>query len=1262
MRAADEARLTIDQRLDPARARDRGDAAEGAGRGARRRSSSRSNSPRRTPISATLPEQLKAWGRASALPAEIERLTQAIAELGPVNLAALDELAQTAERKDYLDAQARDLTEAMTTLESAIRQIDRESRELLQQTFDAVNANFAKLFPTLFGGGQARLVLTGEEILDSGVQVIAQPPGKRNTSIHLLSGGEKSLTAIALVFALFQLNPAPFCLLDEVDAPLDDPEHRSLLRAGAHDGGGDAVPVHHPQQDHDGDGESAGRDHDARSGRLARRRSRHRRGARAGGNRSALRPMAGMNPLFLGLIAAGVVLVVGVLLYNWLQERRVRRRIEAAFSRPDGSGRGDAQGVESGRADARCRTMRRRLRASRSRRQPSRTTHAAARRGRRAAGRAAAASPAGAPGRAARRRARCGYRVRRHSAAGAGRCRQPTSVRHCLPAARSPCAGSAGAESARRGRLIDGASAGPWHEVAACLLLADRAGAASRVEIEAFQRVVSSVAASVGAPNARVDVAAEADRAEALDRFCADLDVQIGLTILKSELGQIAGTRLRGVAEAPGFRLNPAGTSSTRRRRPARSCTRSRTTSRSHSPSRACAVRALRASCSCSTCRASPIRSACSIRCASTAKRMTQTLEGVLVDDNGGRSTTPRWPRSVRRCRRRPRLCARRTSIPAGRARCACSASIGAEVSWPRPPFPRKSPSARRSCKQRHRRAQPPLLRRGRAGGQRRRVRPPVPRAGGDRARVSGACDARFAHAARRRPARDRIRAGHAPRADAVAQQRVHRRGSRGLRSARCAPALGVDEVEYSGRAQVRRPGGQPGLRARAIHPRRHARRRQHAAKTSPPTCGRCARFRCDCPADAPPLLEVRGEVLMLKRDFDALNAAQTAAGEKPFVNPRNAAAGALRQLDSRSPRRAGSRFSPTAWAPSSGARSSRPRRTTRCSKLLAALAPSGRLAARGRCTASTACSATTARSEASATACRSRSTASSTRSTRSRSRSAWASSRARRASRSRTSFRPRKLPTEVLAIDVQVGRTGALTPVARLKPVFVGGVTVTNATLHNEDEVRRKDVRIGDTVIVRRAGDVIPEVVRVLPESRQPGARPFVMPTKCPECGSAVVRLPDEAIARCTGGLVCPAQRKQALLHFASRRAMDIEGLGDKLVDQLVDAGLVHTPADIYKLDVDGLAALERMADKSAANVVAAIEKSRATTLARFIYALGIRHVGETTAADLAQHFGELDALLSAGRGGAAGGATTSVRCWPRASAVSSPRRTTAR
>ena len=220
---------------------------------------------------------------------------------------------------------------------------------------------------------------------------------------------------------------------------------------------------------------------------------------------------------------------------------------------------------------------------------------------------------------------------------------------------------------------------------------------------------------------------------------------------------------------------------------------------------------------------------------------------------------------------------------------------------------------------------------------------------------------------------------------------------------------------------------------------------------------------------------------------------------------------------------------------------------------------------------------------------------------------------------------------TEVLGIDIQVGRTGALTPVARLAPTFVGGVTVTNATLHNEDEIRRKDIRVGDTVVVRRAGDVIPEVVRVLSEKRPIMAAEFVMPGFCPICGSHVVRSENETVARCSGGLFCPAQRKQALIHFASRRAMDIEGLGDKLVEQLVDGGVVRTPADLYKMGLLALVSLERMADKSASNLLAAIEKSKQTTLARFIYALGIRNVGETTARDLARHFGSLDRILAA-------------------------------
>lgn len=219
---------------------------------------------------------------------------------------------------------------------------------------------------------------------------------------------------------------------------------------------------------------------------------------------------------------------------------------------------------------------------------------------------------------------------------------------------------------------------------------------------------------------------------------------------------------------------------------------------------------------------------------------------------------------------------------------------------------------------------------------------------------------------------------------------------------------------------------------------------------------------------------------------------------------------------------------------------------------------------------------------------------------------------------------------TTVLDIDVQVGRTGKLTPVARLEPVFVAGVTVTNATLHNEGEIRRKDVHIGDTVIVRRAGDVIPEIVGVLKERRPTTARSFIMPLRCPACDSAVVREEGEVDTRCTGGLFCPAQRKQALLHFAGRRAMNIQGLGNKLVDQLVDTGLIHTLPQLYTLDVTRLAKLGRMAEKSATNLIEALQASKQTTLPRFLFGLGIRHVGEATAKVLAQHFGSLERLMS--------------------------------
>jgi len=202
---------------------------------------------------------------------------------------------------------------------------------------------------------------------------------------------------------------------------------------------------------------------------------------------------------------------------------------------------------------------------------------------------------------------------------------------------------------------------------------------------------------------------------------------------------------------------------------------------------------------------------------------------------------------------------------------------------------------------------------------------------------------------------------------------------------------------------------------------------------------------------------------------------------------------------------------------------------------------------------------------------------------------------------------------------------------VARLAPVFVGGTTVSNATLHNEDEIRRKDIRVGDIVIVRRAGDVIPEIVGSVAERRPAGAGEFTMPSTCPVCGSAAFRDEGEKVARCTGGLFCPAQRKQALLHFAGRRALDIEGLGDRVVDQLVDGGRVRTPADLFQLDAAVLSSLDRMGEKSAANLIASFEKARKTSLARFIFAMGIRHVGESTARDLARHFGALDRLLLA-------------------------------
>ena len=378
-----------------------------------------------------------------------------------------------------------------------------------------------------------------------------------------------------------------------------------------------------------------------------------------------------------------------------------------------------------------------------------------------------------------------------------------------------------------------------------------------------------------------------------------------------------------------------------------------------------------------------------------------------------------------------------------------------------------------------------------------------------------------------------------------------------------------------------------------------------------------------------PNVIEVRGEVFMHRADFEAMNKTAAKSGEKEFANPRNAAAGSLRQLDSKvTAKRPLSFFAyglgalePSQWLPSTH------------SELLNLYEVLGLPVCRERTVVSSldglmkfyagiAAKREQLPYEIDGVVYK-------------------VNSFAEQQQLGYVSRAPRfaiahKYPaqeeiTTVLGIDVQVGRTGAITPVARLAPVLVGGVTVTNATLHNEDEVRRKDVRIGDTVVVRRAGDVIPEIVSVVLDRRPSKTQVFVMPSHCPVCESHIERLSDEAVARCSGGLFCAAQRKQALLHFAQRRAMDIEGLGDKIVDQMVDLNLVRTPADLYRLGFAALVNMERMGEKSADNLLQSIAQSKKTTLARFIFGLGIRHVGESTAKDLAKHFGDVHALMDA-------------------------------
>lgn len=376
-----------------------------------------------------------------------------------------------------------------------------------------------------------------------------------------------------------------------------------------------------------------------------------------------------------------------------------------------------------------------------------------------------------------------------------------------------------------------------------------------------------------------------------------------------------------------------------------------------------------------------------------------------------------------------------------------------------------------------------------------------------------------------------------------------------------------------------------------------------------------------------PARLEVRGEVFMPKAGFEAMNARAREAGTKTFVNPRNAAAGSLRQLDA-------------------AVTAERPLDIFVYSLVDAhGLGLTSQYASLGRLQDWGFRVCPEAEKVRGPKGCLryyqrlgkdrdnlpydidgvvykvdqlelQRELGSVSRAPR------WAIAH---------KFPAQEELTTVEAVEWQVGRTGAITPVARLAPVFVGGVTVSNATLHNIDELHRKDVRVGDTVIVRRAGDVIPEVVQVVKDRRPARTRRIKLPAKCPVCRSDVIRVEDEAVARCTGGLFCAAQRKEALHHFASRRAMDIEGLGTKLIDQLVDQELIHTPADLYQLTVEQLSALDRMAEKSATNLADAIAGSRDTTLPRFLFALGIREVGEATATTLATHMGSLEALCEA-------------------------------
>ncbi len=377
-----------------------------------------------------------------------------------------------------------------------------------------------------------------------------------------------------------------------------------------------------------------------------------------------------------------------------------------------------------------------------------------------------------------------------------------------------------------------------------------------------------------------------------------------------------------------------------------------------------------------------------------------------------------------------------------------------------------------------------------------------------------------------------------------------------------------------------------------------------------------------------PAVLEVRGEVFMDQKAFEGINAEALANEQKPYVNPRNAAAGSLRQLDSRKTAKRNLSIYIYSMGEVEGAEL--PDGQVAALEWLGALGfpinPEVAL-----CTGPQACFDyyEAMNKKRSSLGYDIDGVVFKVDSSKQQQELGFVSRAPRWAIAQK--FPAEEAITVLESVEFQVGRTGALTPVARLEPVFVGGVTVSNATLHNIDEVERKDVRVGDTVVVRRAGDVIPEVARVVLDKRKKGARKLKLPTKCPVCSSPVDRPEGDAVARCTNGMQCDAQRQEGIKHFASRKAMDIDGLGDKLVEQLCEAGLIHTVDDIFTLSGEDVAGLPRMAEKSATNLITSIKKASETTLGRFIFALGIREVGETSAASLANHFGSLDALMEA-------------------------------